>query len=79
MSRPYSCEHLPSFSSVDKHDDLSFFESIKHDEEFNSPSFHTLPSLTHVIVMSLVLFVWKLIDDFPLYMMLSLHLVLLIT
>ena len=38
MSIPYNYEHLSSFSSVDKHDDLSFFESIEHDEEFISPS-----------------------------------------
>ena len=38
MSRPYNYEHLSSFTSVDKHDDLSFFESIQHDEEFISPS-----------------------------------------
>ena len=38
MSRHYNCEHLSSFSSVDKHDDLSFFKSIEHDEEFISPS-----------------------------------------
>ena len=34
-----NCEQLPSFSSFDKHDDLSLFESIEHDEEFISPSF----------------------------------------
>ena len=38
MSRHYNCEQLSSFSSVDKHDDLSFFEFIEHDEEFISPS-----------------------------------------
>ena len=38
MSKHYNCEQLSSFSSVDKHDDLSFFESIEHDEEFISPS-----------------------------------------
>ena len=38
MSRHFNCEQLSFFSSVDKYDDLSFFESIQHDEEFISPS-----------------------------------------
>ena len=38
MSRHFNCEQLSFFSSVDKHDDLSFFESIQNDEEFISPS-----------------------------------------
>ena len=38
MSRLYNYEHFSSFSSVDKHDELSFFESIEHDGEFISPS-----------------------------------------
>ena len=38
MSRHYNCEHLSSFSSVDKHDDFSFLESIEHDKEFIFPS-----------------------------------------
>ena len=33
-----NCEQLHSLSSVDKHDDFSFFESIEHDEEFISSS-----------------------------------------
>ena len=38
MSRHYNCEQLSSFSSVDKHDDLSFFKYIEHDGEFISSS-----------------------------------------